>query len=167
MDVAQNQHDFVDLGQNKKISVYFLFWFAVAPFWWCCNLITTSIVPALAIAVAPVVAGSMLRSQSAVQGCDPGAGSCQKCLSMLWHVVERRGKAWGCRSKGLSSHAGIHSSFKAVGSRMEGPHLPFPCLFQLPRSIRAFPLFPLYASSFSSPVFLSLKSMTCYMTRDM
>lgn len=49
--------------------------------------------PALAIAVAPVVAGSVLRSQNAVQGCDPGAGSCQKCPSMLWHVVEGRGKA--------------------------------------------------------------------------
>lgn len=103
---------------------------------------TTSIALSLAIAGALVMAGSVLRSWNAVQRCDPVVESCQKFLSVPWGAVEGKGAvevAKGC--KWISSHTDVHTSFSALGSRMECPHLPFSCLFQLHRSRRAFPLF--------------------------
>lgn len=126
--------------QKSKPSVYFFLFVCCCSFLMVLQSNTTSIMPAPA--VAPVVAGSVLLSWNAVQGCDPGAGSWQKCLSVLWRVVEGRRKVWGCRSKGISSRMGAPTFFKVLGSGTEGLHLPFPCLFQLHRSRRAFsPLF--------------------------
>lgn len=53
---------------------------------------STSVVLSFAVAVALVMAGSVLRSWNAVQRWDPTVGSCQKCLLVPLGAVEGKGK---------------------------------------------------------------------------